>query len=625
MQNKNLKISFIIILALLLLFSGSEILEANSHNNGFQDFLDGVFQQQLEDSDIPGIIAVAVDTDGLIYSNSFGHADLAENKELDPGETLMRTGSTGKIFTWLALLQQAEAGNIDLEEDINYYLPENLQFDYDENEPIRVIDLMTHTPGFEDIQLGILVSSIEDLVSLEDYLGDTRPEIVRNPGEVPAYSNYGTTLAGYIIERVTGLSYHEYLERNIFRPLRMNNASSRQDIFTDSEIASNISTGYFSDNRFLQPGEFEIFQEYPAGGHTVTGYDMANLMFGILNDGELLGWRFLSQEYNDKLFERVFSIDEEMAGWTHGLMEFNLKNQTIYWHGGDTLQFHTGIFFIPEEEKAIFVAYNGPGGTMARLDLINALDRQYFASESYQPVVGGEEIDSNDYQGEYLPSRRNYSTPEKLISRFSQIRISVVDNHLIVDGHQKDKYYKLEEDRFINQSGDAEIKFYRDEDGSIDYFAYKNNPTNVFTKVSLLESSRLHLSILGFALLVFLITPISNLILLFKNEKVSSFGERDKIPAWPGIILSVIGLAYSITQTRTFLYLMENPFSWPEYTGLLSLVPVLMILLLLLMVYQLIKFGPLSKRFISQLILIFVGSAFIILLYYYNFIGFLVF
>ncbi len=72
---------------------------------------------------------------------------------------------------------------------------------------------------------------------------------------------------------------------------------------------------------------------------------MANLMLAILNDGELLGWRFLSQEYNNKLFERVFSIGEDMAGWTHGLMEFNLKNQTIYWHGGDTLQFHTGIFF----------------------------------------------------------------------------------------------------------------------------------------------------------------------------------------------------------------------------------------------------------------------------------------
>ena len=625
MQNRKLKISVIIALTLIILFSGSEILEASSQNNGFQDFLDGVFQQQLEDSDIPGIMAVAVDKDGLIYSNSFGHADLAENKELEPGETLVRTGSTGKIFTWLALLQQAEAGNLDLEEDINYYLPENLQFDYDENEPIRVIDLMSHTPGFEDIQLGILSPSIEDLVSLEDYLHDTRPEIVREPGEIPAYSNYGTTLAGYIIERVTGLSYHEYLERNIFRPLRMYNTSSRQDIFTDSEIAINISSGYFNDNGFLQPGEFEIFQEYPAGGHTVTGYDMANFMLGILNGGELLGWRFLSEEYNDKLFERIFSIDDEMAGWTHGLMELNLKNQTIYWHGGDTLQFHTGIFFIPEEEKAIFVAYNGPGGTMARLDLINALDRQYFSKEDYQPVVSGEELISQDYQGEYLSSRRNYSTPEKLISRLSQIRISIVDNHLIVDAHEKDKYYKLEEDRFINHSGNEIIKFYRDEEGSIDYFAYQNNPTNVFTKTSLLESSRLHLLIIGLVLLVLLVTPISNLISLFKNKTVSSFNDRDKIPAWPGIIFSMVGLAFSIFQVRIFLYLMDNPYSWPDYTGLVSLVPILMILLLLLMVYQLIKFGPLAKRFISQLILILVGSAFIILLYYYNLIGFLVF
>jgi len=103
-QNKKLKIPVIITLTLIILLSSPGRLEASSQYPGFRDFLDGVFQQQLEDSDIPGIMAVAVDKDGLIYSNSFGYADLAENKKLDPGETLMRTGSTGKIFTWLALL-----------------------------------------------------------------------------------------------------------------------------------------------------------------------------------------------------------------------------------------------------------------------------------------------------------------------------------------------------------------------------------------------------------------------------------------------------------------------------------------------------------------------------------------
>ncbi|MFW6378080.1 MAG: serine hydrolase domain-containing protein, partial [Bacillota bacterium] len=321
MQKKKLKLTVMITLTLIILLSSSGTIGANTEHPGFTDFLDGVFQQQLEGSDIPGIIAVAVDKDGLIYSNSFGHAKLDENKDLDPGETLVRTGSTGKIFTWLALLQQAEAGNVDLEEDINYYLPDKLQFDYGENDPIKVIDLMTHTSGFEDIQLGIMVESVDDLVSLEDYLEETRPEIVREPGRIPAYSNYGTTLAAYIIEQVTGLSYHQYLEKNIFNPLRMNKSSSRQDISTDSELADNISTGYFNDNGFLKAGEFEVFQEYPAGGHTVTGYNMANLMLGILNGGELLGWRLLSEEYNDKLFEKAFSIDEEMTGWSHGLME----------------------------------------------------------------------------------------------------------------------------------------------------------------------------------------------------------------------------------------------------------------------------------------------------------------
>ncbi|MGM0419528.1 MAG: serine hydrolase [Bacillota bacterium] len=613
-----------IILLLLVILSGQVVLASDEEAfPGLQSFLAGVFEQQTGSDDIPGAVVSVVNRDSLLYADGFGYADREENERFRP-DHLIRAGSAGKLFTWLAVLQQVEAGRLDLEEDINNYLPSDLQFDYNEESPIQLKDLMTHTSGFEDRQIGILVRDAENLVDLADYLQANRPEIVYEPGTTPAYSNYGTTLAAYLVELVSGEDYHSYLEKNIFTPLRMRSSTSRQEL--GSEMRGELSVGYNKEGNFLQPQEPEVFQEYPAGGHTVSANDMANLMQALLNGGELLGWRILGEEYVDLLFENAFSYSDDVSGWSYGLMEYRLTEEKIYWHGGDTRQFHTAIFFLPEKDLAFFAAYNGPGGTFERFNLLEALDRQYFGgSPTWVSQSQDAEVELEQYGGEYLASRRNHSSPEKLFARLSSVNIIPNAEYLEVESYKTEKYYPQDEDNFVRQDGRESLKFIRDEAGEIEEFVFTNNPTAVFEKLFWMESSRFHLLLVIFSLIVFVVTPLANIISFFKKSNLKGFASHGKIPAGPGIILSLLGIGYVIYQVRTLFYLSENPYAWSDLTGLLSLVPILMIILLVWMVYQLIKYGPLAKSFLSQIIVLVAGSVFLFVLYYYNFIGFMVF
>src|SRR5699024_3086465 len=115
--------------------------------------------------------------------------------------------------------------------------------------------LLTHTPGFEDYVNSIFSIKEDDMLSLEQYVKEYLPKRVFPAGEVAAYSNYGTALAGYIIEQVTGKSFSDYIEEKIYLPLQMQNSSFEQPLPTVLEKQMTQSYRYVNDE-FLE-GDFE--------------------------------------------------------------------------------------------------------------------------------------------------------------------------------------------------------------------------------------------------------------------------------------------------------------------------------------------------------------------------------
>ncbi len=631
-KRKQVLIKLVLVLTVfVLIFVGFDIklyAAERIDRDKLAGFLDGVLQQQLASDKISGVVINVVEGDKSIYKRGLGKACWNKEENMDPDRHLVRTGSVGKIFTWTAILQQAERGNLELDQDINEYLPAELQIDYEEDvSPITLTDLMTHTPGFEERGITLLAPSAEDLLTVENYIKEYgHPKLVYSPGEIPAYSNYGTTLAGYILEEVSGKNYQEYIESEIFAPLWMRNSTASQPL--PENLQERMSCGHIKESGRYHFRDFEYIQETPAGGHSVTARDMVNFMRAIMprkNGQETRRvWNILSENKIDKMFSSQFRPHPQAAGWTLGLMQQEIAGEELFWHGGDTNLFSSGLFFLPERELGIFVAYNGGEGSFARMELIQAFISEFY-SQDLQIKDGEGEPDLSRFTGSYYSSRSSHSTPEKLLSRFNRLEISAQNNELIASDFREISYRPGDEKlEFISPQGRHSLIFTSDENGEIDGVIRGENPTEKYFKLSFLESPVLHLIIVIIAFLTYVVTVSVNIRNLFAGIR-SSFSRQKALSVWPGVILSLLGIAFIIIQSYFFYDLFQSPYGWPEWMGLVNLIPVVMLILLLIAIYQMIKEGFLRSNFINQLLLTIISLAFLFVLYYYNFIGFLVF
>jgi CubicO group peptidase (beta-lactamase class C family) len=202
-------------------------------------WLDGFMPYALARGDVAGAVVVVVKDGQVVTQRGFGYADVAKRQPVDPEKTLFRPGSTSKLYTWTAVMQQVEAGKLNLDADVNQYL--DFKIPAYQGKPITLRNIMTHTAGFEEIIKGLLTFD-KPVPSLGDVLKRRIPERIYEPGTTPAYSNYATALAGYIVERVSGMPFDDYIERNIFGRLGMQYASFRQPL--PARLKPYASQGY---------------------------------------------------------------------------------------------------------------------------------------------------------------------------------------------------------------------------------------------------------------------------------------------------------------------------------------------------------------------------------------------
>src|SRR5215210_1193876 len=235
-------------------------------------FLDDMLARQLAEDHIPGA-SIAIVKDGrLFFAKGYGYANLDQRTPVVADQTLVRVGSIAKLFTWTAVLQLVEQGKLDLNADVNTYLGDvTIPATYPA--PITLAHLLTHTAGFEDRQLGITVSSAGGLAPLGTYLADAMPARVFPPGTVTAYSNYGTTLAGYIVERVSHQPFAQYAQQHILQPLAMRHSTFAQQLPPD--LAAQLAVSYDRYDNTYHAMPFEYFQIAPAAGLSATASDVA--------------------------------------------------------------------------------------------------------------------------------------------------------------------------------------------------------------------------------------------------------------------------------------------------------------------------------------------------------------
>ena len=333
-------------------------------------WLDGYLPYALQTGDIAGAVVAVVKDGKILTERGFGFSDVAQRTPVDPKKTLFRPGSVSKLLTWTAVMQQVEQGKIDLDADINKYL--DYQIPARDGKPVTMRNLMQHTAGFEEQAKGI-ISEDPNAPGFEVLLKQWVPERVFEAGTTQAYSNYGASLAGYIVQRVSGESFDAYIEKHIFEPLDMKYSSFRQPL--PAQLVPLMSKGYRVASG--EPGKYEIVGPAPAGSLASPAEDMAHFMIAHLQDGEYNGKRILAAATARQMHDSPLTLLPPLNRMELGFFETNINGREVIAHLGDTEYFHTSLHLFLAEGVGFYVSFNSPGKQGAAGGLRTALFQDF--------------------------------------------------------------------------------------------------------------------------------------------------------------------------------------------------------------------------------------------------------
>lgn len=370
-------------------------------------FLDGVVPYAIHRANIAGAVVAVVANGKLLFAKGYGYSDVKTRAPVIANRTLFRVGSISKLFTWTAVMQQVQAGRINLHQNVNSYLDFRIPPKF--GRPVTMRDLMTHTPGFEDTISQLMASSAGSLMPLRTYLIRHMPARIFPPGEITAYSNYGATLAGYIVQRVSGEPFDTYIAQHIFQPLGMDHTTFAQP--PPASLMADVSQGYATAAGKAK--RFEYIQVWPAGSVSATATDMARFMIAQLGNGADGGIPILNAATLALMHSPQSQMAPGMNGFDLGFYQENRNGLSIIGHAGDTNWFHADLHLLLDKNVGFFIALNSVGNSGAadnvRVAIFHAfLDRYFPYKESPEPSVALAQAraDAARVAGWYTSSRR---------------------------------------------------------------------------------------------------------------------------------------------------------------------------------------------------------------------------
>ena len=285
----------------------------------FEEICDEI-SENLEKNNIPGLSISVVDKDGTVWSRGFGHTDTTKKKDVNT-ETLFMIGSLSKAYTVTAFLRAVQKGLVKLDDPIINYYPEfswNTRFGAEEREKITFRHLLTHWGGFQhNIDL---FKEDGSYCTFEEYMDRINKSWQKYPVETRfSYSNVGFDLAAFILGKIAGMSFAEFMEQEVYAPLGMNRSFVlAEDALNDD----NCATGHIMETPTSR--QLTLFPELGAGAQFTCVDDMAKFLQMHFNGGIVDGKQFLSSELLNEMYTLPFPKEHQMmaTGMGVGVLKF---------------------------------------------------------------------------------------------------------------------------------------------------------------------------------------------------------------------------------------------------------------------------------------------------------------
>lgn len=322
----------------------------------------------MRDGKIPGAVFVVVQGNRVVCEQAYGVADLKTGRPVSTNQTLFRVASISKIFTAASALELVQAHLLDLHRNVNAYLT-RFHIASAFGAPVTLANLLTHSGGFDDCEFGYAARSPAARLALGDYLKAYQPARVRPPGLFSVYDNYGYALAGYLVQKASGIPFADFEQERIFGPLDMAHSS----FSPDARLRRELATGYWLDDGTPRSCSRNYINITPAAGLCTTAADMAGFMAALLTDRQPDGARLFPTNVIRGLETQQFASTPDVSGWCYGFNCVSLAGRRALRQNGQWSGFNSVLLLFPRQHCALFLAYN----LCDYLRLEQAISRQF--------------------------------------------------------------------------------------------------------------------------------------------------------------------------------------------------------------------------------------------------------
>jgi CubicO group peptidase (beta-lactamase class C family) len=344
----------------------------------FKDVEKYIVNQVIENK-IPGIACCVVKEDRMIWSGAYGWANIEKGVPMSI-DGIMNIASISKTFTATAVMQLWEKELIQLDSDINLYLPFPVRNPHHPETPITVFHLLTHTSSIVDGDYyDASYSDGDPLISLQDWIkgylvpggqfyNEKQNFIHAEPGSLHEYSNVGYGLLGYLVEELSGMPFNEYCRIHIQEPLGMTESGW---FIQEIDTTNHITPYEFTDDQ-NQPLELYSFPNYPDGLLRTSVRELSLYLMAIMNGGKYSKSRILEKSTLKMMLQPAVEMDQGQ-----GLCWHKIKFEGLWGHSGGDPGVATFMFFNPRTKTGIITFQNNHNG-----DLFSVIRKLYAVADN---------------------------------------------------------------------------------------------------------------------------------------------------------------------------------------------------------------------------------------------------
>ena len=536
-------------------------------------FADQFFTEAQMNNKFPGAALVIVKDGEIVFSGEYGYADLDSRTPVNTDQTVFFVESVTKSFTATAIMQLAEKELIDLHADVNEYLV-SFQLESAFSKPVTAADLLAHTGGFDDTDIGAYAKTEDEVIPLKDYVKNHLPARVLPPGEIVSYSNHGYALAGLLVEEITAMKFADYMEEEILKPLDMNNSS----FILSPEMEQHLALPYLLQNDSFSPGFFLFHNYSPAGGLKATARDMANFIIAHLENGRYNDHQLLQESTIKEMHRRQFTHHDKLPGWAFGFYENYINGYRCLVHGGSNRLGHSSqLFMLPDENFGYFLSLNTFNLDLHDQFLAELMDKFYPEKEETRLAQLALDHDEqlNKYSGHYFSTRQSRNSVEKIMLLLGQLQVGLEADKLTAAYPQGEdtssEWVKVGPLLFQNTDTGSLMAFRENEEGQVTYLFIDNQ---AYERLPWYTAAPLQVAGLALLILIFLtaaaIWPFTCLRKSYLQDRLKA----DKTGLYLAWVLAVANLFFLVSLAIIFLnYQVELAFGMPGLLKLLLLVP----------------------------------------------------